>query len=616
VPTLPLQKYLGVRVGTRDGKPVLATFCDSTVTSGRKYPALRVGTRDGKPVFVLLNCDATKTNSKALLRVGTRDGKPVFAMACCGGGVCGSVCASYTCTASPAYFGQGGSLGVPITIKLGTTTIGSGVTTGHIGRLTRTGAGSGYTDGNYTNGTFSGGGGSGGKFAYVISGGQLQPFPSLATTDSGDNYTSTPTAILNAGPGTGASITVDLGYWFCTTITSAATYTASSSAGCGSGSVAAVCNASPNTITIQSTARLTLTLRKCGGTTASPTNPIPPTRVTVSGNGFSSTTNATFGVTGPLSICVPGDGTYSVTIHDLTTPNPSYQDVTTSVTVANCAGPATIDLPPNRYTYTYRVQGCANLVLAGASVDFTWFDGSTTATTNASGEATASLPANCPITVTASKSRFVSSTPVVYTAQFGNSYGGATTLLGNVILSVATGYRCLTHWPGDADPTANNCCADPVPNTLFLTDSNGIHSAGSSQTACYSFTYNGTSYPSGTPGSDCSDLSIPGSQYCSVAIKFLFGCSVRGGVLKLVLTISTPFCRKGLDGSVAPMPGTCFGGDAQYSNCAGTTHSAGSLYGVDSIIAMPTNCGPLTATFPVTDPLLSAIVGSSVTLGE
>lgn len=76
---------------------------------------------------------------------------------------------------------------------------------GTVAKIKRDSGGTGYTNGSYSNGTLSGGGGSGGTFNYSVSGGAINA--TFTITNAGSGYTSPPTPVFNAGPGTGASAT-------------------------------------------------------------------------------------------------------------------------------------------------------------------------------------------------------------------------------------------------------------------------------------------------------------------------------------------------------------------------------------------------------------------------
>lgn len=113
--------------------------------------------------------------------------------------------------------------GASVTIKIGTTVIATGTTTGQLDSLTLTAGGSGYTNGTGYALGLSGGGGSGASGTFDVVSGHVA---NLQITAGGSGYTSAPAVSFpGAGAGAGATATAGVVGKVCFPISSAATYT-------------------------------------------------------------------------------------------------------------------------------------------------------------------------------------------------------------------------------------------------------------------------------------------------------------------------------------------------------------------------------------------------------
>lgn len=255
-------------------------------------------------------------------------------------------------------------------------------------------------------------------------------------------------------------------------IPSAGTYTVAASGGtpnCNpgfSGSMALACGA---TYTLQCccTEKVCVTACPTGAAIAGASVAIKSGGTTVS----SGTTDST----GCVILNIPSGGSY-----ELIVTASGYKGYDGTRTLA-CGGTASVVLQPNTANATIKFQltGCCNLSLAGVSIALS--DGQT-ATTDAAGAASFWQGTAGTYSYTASKSRFVSATGNVTVTGCQT-----TTTTVNITLSPATGYHCGPKC-SSASP---QFLADPVPDTLFLTDS-----AYGATTLAYS----ATGGPGGTAG--------------------------------------------------------------------------------------------------------------------
>ena len=114
---------------------------------------------------------------------------------CCGSLPCGNVIVSLL-----NCLGTKTENGVTITLKLGSTLIGTQATGNGVGGIARTATGSGYTSAPTV--AISGGGGTGATAIAILSGTGVGYF---VITAQGAGYTSTPTVTISGGGGTGAT---------------------------------------------------------------------------------------------------------------------------------------------------------------------------------------------------------------------------------------------------------------------------------------------------------------------------------------------------------------------------------------------------------------------------
>lgn len=241
---------------------------------------------------------------------------------------------------------------------------------------------------------------------------------------------------------------------------------------------------------------------------------VPIIGATITVGSLPSATSATGGCRGFCLDALGGAGSYLVTV-----------SATGYITYSNtramtCGGTIFVSLLPvgSTPTATFTITGCCSLLLPNALVTI----GGNVYTTNSSGQVVIAItdPGTYPWSV--AKTRFVTQTgSLTVSACLG---GGA---VFNLTLVPATGFHCC---PAKIHPSTVKI-ADPIPDTLFWTDSFGTTT----------LTYNaGTSAWLGS-----ITVSITGHCFCqtrNVKINYTFGPSCTNNAGYGAITLSDPSC--------------------------------------------------------------------------
>lgn len=279
------------------------------------------------------------------------------------------VCATVRANCSPSR----PIFGATITVKdAGGSIVGTCTTTGHITSLTRTNAGSGYTNGTgYALGYTGGGGGSGFTGTFDVVGGQVT---NLQIINEGTGYTANITLTFPGAGGSGATGTGTVTAKCCVSIPKGGMYTV----------VASLPGFSDQTATVDATCRgsndvtnfvfnnigqICLHATMCEEVGVN--NPVSGAVLTVVSHG--TTFTATTGADGNACLSAVPSGPFTVTITF-----PDGYTTSGGTTLLNCS---TITYPINNVnTFCVKAFSSPGGWTAGTTVDYTLKDSLTGAT--------------------------------------------------------------------------------------------------------------------------------------------------------------------------------------------------------------------------------------------